>query len=249
MADPENQQGDRRRPSFSEITPEHLSKELSDLIPPLKINYKDPSEVIRSLSLEMRDAINQTLKFADGLSDTQKKTFAEVVLGAATAISNLSISIGPASEPTPEVLVAERNINVGWHAGISAGMTGSADSKDPGARLRQALSKVSENIKLNTNHDVVINGNDYTSSPVEYEPGPVSQYVSSWLGEFLPSRFGGDSPRGASKELTDAFERAGSEKVNLMTPYKEHRNKPAEQRYGLLEQRGDYANQYAGIRG
>ena len=75
MADPENQQGDRRRPSFSEITPEHLSKELSDLMPPLKINYKDPSEVIRSLSLEMRDAINQTLKFADGLSDTQKKTF------------------------------------------------------------------------------------------------------------------------------------------------------------------------------
>jgi hypothetical protein len=33
---------------MADITPEQLSKKLSDLIPPVKINYKDPSEVIRS---------------------------------------------------------------------------------------------------------------------------------------------------------------------------------------------------------
>ena len=42
----------------------------------------------------------------------------------------------------------------------------------------------------------------------------------------------GDSLRSASQQLIDAFERAGSEKVNLLTPDEEHRHKPAlEQRY------------------
>jgi len=202
----------------------------------------------------MRDAINQTLKLADGLPEAQRKTFAQVLVGAATTISNPYKwnSVAPASKPfTLKVDAAVHNIGVGQNAGISAGIVGLAHFKDPPGRLRQALAIVSEKIKRDGTYAELTNGN-IPFRPVEYEPGPVSQYLPSWLPTWLgegPTWLGGDSLRTASKTLTDAFERAGSEKVNLMTPDKEHGNKPALERYGLLNPTGGNVQRYpaAGI--
>ena len=95
----------------------------------------------------------------------------------------------------------------------------------------------------------LIGNDDAVIKPVEHEPGLIGQYLPSWLGDWLPSRLGGDSQKSASKGLTDAFERAGSEKVNLRNPDKEHGYKPAlEQRYGLLKPRDGNPERYTGIR-
>jgi hypothetical protein len=199
----------------------------------------------------MRDAIIPALKFADALPDAQKKAFAQVVFGAAIAISNHGnrSSIGPASKPvTLKVDAAVHNIGMGYLAGL-----GAADFKDSLGRLRQALSSVSANIRQHRNYGEVINGNIYPSEPVERESGPVSHYLPSFLGvlgRYLPSRLGGDSQRSVSKGLTDAFEQAGSEKVNLMAPDNEHGYKPVlERRYGLLNSTDDNAKGYAGKAG
>jgi hypothetical protein len=96
---------------------------------------------------------------------------------------------------------AVQNIGVGQNAGILARIVGLAHFKDPPGRLGQALAIVGERIKRDGTDGELTNGN-IPFRLVEYEPGPISQYLPSWLPNWLgegPTWLGGDSLRTASK--------------------------------------------------